>query len=544
MTIGELVMLLKIDVKANGLDTLGKTLDDLTKKAQGLASAMQGVRGPSGGGGSGSGGGGRARTTGGSSWESERAAAARDFAASEREIVKIQREAAKDAVARMAGGSSADSHVQMFNWQKAQAAKKAQDNEKAASAKKTAAHQQYLWFRRLTEVSAKIALGLTGFQATLFGLAELGRQSAVGLTKFGLNTGISPEVLQRFQLAGVKSDISGEQMQGAFQALAKVKRDASWGVADFGAISALNLDTNASVPEMLLALQKKGSAFSRMTPQDQVAFLGRLGLGTDIQQGLARGRLGTDVGNVDPNLVLGPDGAARIMRMDEAWQTMTADLKALGVQLGDLMSRYFAPLWRSLDTGIHKVADFVKWLNSESTGAEAMRDAIYGIAGALGVLAVAMTTLTGLAAFGSLISLMRMLAGGGALAGAGGIASAVVAAISPVAKVAAAFGIGYFGGKALGLGRLGEALGGGLSNLWGDLTGQSNDIGGSRTADRLRSAGIGHSTFSGTGAVTHNNSLAVTVNGGDPKEVKATLDDWWKSTLRTAAVNSPQFAPP
>ncbi len=534
MTIGELVMLLKIDVKANGLDTLGKTLDDLTKKAQGLASALTGIKGPSGGG-------------GGSASSTTTSPA----------VQAAQRTA-------QAAGQQANNHVAMFNWQKAQAAKKQQDNEKAASAKKTAAHQQYLWFRRLTEVSGKIASGLAGFQATLFGLAELGRQSAVGLTKFGLNTGISPEVLQRFQLAGVKSDISGEQMQGAFQALAKVKRDASWGVADFGAISALNLDTNASVPEMLLALQKKGSAFSRMTPQDQVAFLGRLGLGPEIQQGLARGRLGTDVGNVDPNLVLGPDGAARIMRMDEAWQTMTADLKALGVQLGDLMSRYFAPLWQSLDTGIHIAADWAKWLNGESTTAEILRDTLYGVAAALGAVGVAMTALTATAGIAGLISMIGILSGGGAglaaLAGGSG-GSALTVALSGFAAASellvpallgigtvllggAALGAGYGLGKVLGADEAGVALGDFVSDAWGDLTGQSNDIGGSRTADRLRSAGIGHSTFSGTGAITHNNSLAVTVNGGDPKEVKATLDDWWKSTLRTAAVNSPQFAPP
>ena len=98
-----------------------------------------------------------------------------------------------------AGGVQDRTHVDLWRWNQRNEAEKKKEADKLVAQKKHAFTQQLHWMRRLTEVSTKVAVGLGAVNASFLAVAEFGRRSAVNLTQFGLNTGISPQTLQRFQ---------------------------------------------------------------------------------------------------------------------------------------------------------------------------------------------------------------------------------------------------------------------------------------------------------------------------------------------------------
>ncbi len=496
MQIGELFVKLGFKVDDADLKALETRLDNLTAKAKGVAGAFKDaglvVSGGGGRGGTGGGGAGRAVAT---------------------------------------GGEQARTHVDIWKWNQRNEAEKKKEADKIVADKKHAFNQQLHWMRRLTEVSTKVAVGLGAVNASFLAVAEFGRRSAVNLTQFGLNTGISAQTLQRFQQVGSKYDVTPEGIAGALQALAQVRRNAAWGQADFGAINALGLDVNQSPEKMLLALQAKGSAFNRMGGPDQLAFLQRLGLDSNIQQFLARthGNLGDEVAAVDNSLLLNGDGQKRIMVMDTSFNRMRNNLKNLGLQFTDFASRYLAPVWDTFDNGIQKLTKFFQWLNSGEEGASRLRTTLYGVATALTAVSVAMTALSAAASLGLLAKLAASL-GAGPLAGGAAGSGALLGLLGKAGLVGAA-GVGaYSVGTALGLDKVGENI--------GDWFAKLTHIG-MREEDYHPLGWTPGSTHS-----TQTNNITIHAPGGDPQKISEHLEDFFSYKLRTATANMPQFAPP
>ncbi len=494
MTIGELVMLLKFQVDDASLVALDKRLDSLIAKAKGVAGAFKDaglvVSGGGGGrGGSSSGGNGRL------------------------------------------SGVQDRSHVDLWRWNQRNESEKRKDADKLEADKKRQFTQQLHWQRRLVEVSTKVALGLTALNAGMLAVVETGRRAAVSLNAFGLNTGVSPQTLQAFQQVGSRYDVTPDSMANALQALAKVRRDAQWGIADWGALNNLGLDPFQSPEKMLVALQARGSRFNQMDGANQTAFLARLGLDSNIQQFLARtqGNLGSEVGAVDKSLLLNGEGQKRIMAMDTAFNIMRQDLRNLGLQFADFASRYLKPVWETFDSGIKKLTHFFTWLNSGAEGADTLRAALYGLATALGAVTLAMSALSAASTLGLLAKLAGSL-GGNSLAGTLAGGGALLGRAGQIGLVAGA-GIGAYSlGSYFGLGKVGENI----SSWFSKLT----HIG--PREDDFHPPGWTPSVSQ----MQQTNHVTVHVDGGNPKAITAHLEDYFTGKIRTATANMPQFAPP
>lgn len=482
MTIAELVVLLKFKADPSQLDAIGVKLDALTAKAKGLAQALSGVTVPAGGRGSSGGGGGNGP---------------------------------RGANASLPRPEQASSQVDMWRWQKAQDAKKQQAADKAAAEKRSAQHQQIQWFRRLTEVSAKVAVGLGAFNAGLLAVVDVARRSAVGLTNFGLETGLSPGVLQQFQAALAGRDVSPDATKDALAALSRQRVQAQLGLGDATPWQLLGVTPYQSVSEILKTISKPGSVANRLDPNLEKGLLEQLGIG-GLAGALKRGDLAPDLAAVDQSLLLSDDGRARIMAMDREFQRMWNDLRNLGLQIGDLGSRYLGPLFKLIDSGVQSAEDFLVFLNGTSEGASEARVGVLGLAAAVAALTTALAGLAVVSAAGRLALIARALGGGSALAAGVG-------------------GVGLLGSVGLGVGAFagGATLGSILGNLiWPERAGRilPHDADGNFAGSPTR--------------VIHHSAITVNVDGGNPQAIVKTLNDWHGNLLRQATSSQPLYAPP
>ena len=485
--IGELFIKLGFKIDAAQLDALDKQLDVLMAKAKKIAGVFQqaGIL-SKGGGGRGNGGGASSQGT-----MARRSNVDPEQAAFDRKHIEIakfdKQQKAKDAAEQKAKDKGvvklqADNHVQMWQWQQAQNAKNPQANahaqmwqwqQKQEAEKKTALTQQIHWLRRLTEVSSKIALGLGAFNATMLAAVELGRRAATGLNQFGLNTGLDPLTLQRFQAVGSKFNVQPGQMEGALTALAKFKRDAAWGQADMGAASFLGLDPlNMSPEQMMRALGGKNSRLRGMGAQDQVSFLGRIGLGEEMQALFRQTQdLGGELDKVDTSHLLDGEATKRIVDFSNAFGKLGFDVGVLGQKFTDFASRHLKGVVEWLDKLVLDGEDFFNWLNGDTTGAKTLRTVLYGIADALAAVATAFTLLATIGAVKTLVTIAQLLSaisgalGFGAVAGGIDLLATALAAIPPLLVAISGALAGYGLGKLLGLDKVGESFGGWLGEL-------------------------------------------------------------------------------
>lgn len=245
-----------------------------------------------------------------------------------------------------------------------------------------------------------LAASLNGANLAFLAIMNLARASAVELNKFANATDLSTEELQRWQLQGVKNNVTAEEVAATFKALQEQTGEIKLGRGNIAPFQLLGINPNQT-PAAILA--QSAARFRELPADVGRSIASQLGISETMFQFLRKANL--NLAELHRNFVMTANDQSQIIKANRSWQELLFTI----ARLRDRFAVAFAPALEAviklLQRGIGVLAEFVNWLNAGSKTASVVRVvlvalaaasilagiALGGVAAALGLATLAMT---------------------------------------------------------------------------------------------------------------------------------------------------------
>jgi hypothetical protein len=394
----------------------------------------------------------------------------------------------------------------------------------------------------LTMLAGVGALNLA-FYAMMVSAAE----AATSLEKFKSATGLSSEELQRWQLAGQKAGIQGEEMLKTITALQTAQKNVMLGQGDFSPFQFFGVSVSQDPFDMLQVLNTK---LQTMDPAFGRIMASRLGISENLFQWLRRSNLELDQFNA--KLLLTNQQQKSLWNLNKAWQDFLFTLVAIKNQFAESFAEPLTIALKVLKALLLVGADFIEWLNGTSIGANITKTALIMLAGALVVLMGLLTALS-LVLAGVVVAVKVAALGLAPLVVAAAplvfTLGLIIAALTALIFLFNDYWVAVHGGKSAldwsasiavvnAMARAIEAVIAGFDRL----KKAKDSIGGmfDKVSERFGSFDLAPSTRAGYAGTTikQENNTQIHVDGsGNPAAVAADIGQHWQRTINQASGN-------
>jgi hypothetical protein len=222
----------------------------------------------------------------------------------------------------------------------------------------------------------------------------MGRQAAVSLKEFQVQTGGDTLQLQQWQKAMNAVDVSSETTLRLFKSVKDVQAQIKLGQGPGAAFRFFGLDANEADTGKFLNQVKMVATKIQKDPNLVRQFSEMLGIGDVEFSGLLRANPARD--QLSPGLTTTNAQVEDLLELDRQWQNLEFDAGKLGVQLATTLLPALKTIAAGLQWAVEKGEKFNEWLNRPENAGTA--EAINTLAVSLFELATAFAVVAGVAA--------------------------------------------------------------------------------------------------------------------------------------------------
>lgn len=247
---------------------------------------------------------------------------------------------------------------------------------------------------KAASTAGKLALGVDAITTGLLFMADTALNAAVGLNKFFVSTGLSSTELQQWQHTAALANVSGQELEQTVRGLQevgpKIMLNGGSGAAPW---LLLGLNPNMDPFEMLKQLHK---ALQNVTPDRLAAarvIAQQAGIGADMFQLLRQKNLPVDA--LKEQYILTSQNQEKLMALNAAWKNVKDESGRVSNKFLSELAPALTKLLDLVTYVIDKGAEFVKWLNGGTDGADTLRHVLQFLSVALIVVAPLLTVFAG-----------------------------------------------------------------------------------------------------------------------------------------------------
>lgn len=228
--------------------------------------------------------------------------------------------------------------------------------------------------------------GVTALNAAFYAMMASATGAAVALGKFAVSTNLSSVELQEWQHEASKFNVTGDEVTATLSAINQAQAEIKLGQGNIAPFQFFGLSVNQSAFDVM----KKFAEVSKgMDPGIARTMASQMGITDNMFQFLQQANL--DLERFNKNLLLTGEEQARLVKLNRVWQDIVFSLGALKNRFADTFAEPLTKAANMLKDLIDKMAEFVDWLHSGSTGADVMKWVLLAIVAALGAAFVALT---------------------------------------------------------------------------------------------------------------------------------------------------------
>lgn len=201
--------------------------------------------------------------------------------------------------------------------------------------------------------------GINAVNLTLTKMVSLGREAALSLTNFQLQTGGDTMQLQRWQGVLEAQHVSGGETLNLFKSIKDAQAAVRLGTGNVAPFQFFGLDVNEQDTGKVLN-QIIQVLHSNLDPNIIRQFTQMLGLTDDIVAALKRADFNADAPK--EGLLLTDKQKQELADFDKEWMKMKRDLAGLALQLATDLLPAFESIVHGIEAAVKKGQEFIAWL--------------------------------------------------------------------------------------------------------------------------------------------------------------------------------------
>lgn len=286
--------------------------------------------------------------------------------------------------------------------------------------------------KKLSTELNKLALAVTAVAVGMVVLIAKSIKATMELANFGESTGLATDKIQQFQHAAAVAGSSGKELLLLVDSLQAKQAAIALGEGDLSPFAFFGIDPTQDPTKVLEQLRVKIRGLSAEQLLVARNMAERLGVGRDMFAAFRR-----EAEGISTAFTLSPESIESTRKLNAAWQDLVFRLEAVRNAFVSSLAPTLRVVIGLLAALLKPISVFVKWLNSGTVAANAMRMV-------LGVLAVVVGFLAGVivvvaAAVGALAVALGLASAASAVLGATLWASGIAEVILLITAVVAAF---------------------------------------------------------------------------------------------------------